>query len=1047
MSDFEKNFELLQNFDEDETEKEITFKNINEEQKIDVIDRLFNISDDNVKFLINIGDDNYYTLTDKTLNLIYNSLEGEVEEINENSKKVIIDAIKNNDELKIEMIKNKGYKTREGAFLKYICKDENLYCKEWERYGLYNCVDSKNYINNCFYNSLKNQGMTKKKLQKLNHYMKNKYVRISDIKYICDFLDIEISITKNRTQKAFKKGDSKDKYYLCLFEEHFFPYDNKTNITEYAIKNYNKIKHLDNWKQIIRVSGNHIKYGNNFVSSLRLIELLLNFNHLSKIKLNGEIMKTTHYNEVKEIGSLIYDDDMCKKPIPKCGMFSRLPKVYFDLECESVDIHKPYYVGCIKDNKFNGYMSKNCIFDFLNSITEPSLLIAHNLGYDFRFLINYLYEVKYIPKGRKIISASGFYYNKKLNNKKIKLHFIDSASIIPTALKKFPKMFKINTEDIPIKFVNNEVGKETYPYSYYTGSVLRTLRGKIDDALKHINEKDKEHFLKTLELWDIKKGESFRHWKLCENYCKIDCYLLKIGFERFRDSIYKIMNDIITDEKKKQMQYFYEEQINNCEDFEKDLIKKPEEYYYIENYVSISSIANSIFTLTDCYEDVYSFSCQIREFISKCIIGGRVMSKNNKRYHIKTKIDDFDACSLYPSAMERLSREYGGYLKGKPKIITNKNYESIKNYDGYFVEIKITDVGKTRGITTLNYKNKEGLREYRNDLIGYKIHVDKTTLEDLIEYHKIKFKIIKGYCFNEGRNPKIGEVIRYLYDERVKQKKLKNPIQEVLKLIMNSAYGRTILKPIEHKYKVFNNEKKAKSYVVKNYNKIINFQKIKNNINNIEKYTVKEIKTINNHFNMPHVGAEVLSMSKRIMNEVIYTCEDNGMDVFYTDTDSMHIPCNQIKKLEELYNKKYNKKLIGNDMGQFHCDFALNGTKKDTPIYSKECIILGKKAYYDKVCGIDDNGDDIYDDHITLKGISNKSLGNNILNIYKRLLNNETLQFDLAKAKPIFEFSDDMLIKSKKEFLRKVQFVDKNYIEVLENENGDIVENIIKTKI
>ena len=32
------------------------------------------------------------------------------------------------------------------------------------------------------------------------------------------------------------------------------------------------------------------------------------------------------------------------------------------------------------------------------------------------------------------------------------------------------------------------------------------------------------------------------------------------------------------------------------------------------------------------------------------------------------------------------------------------------------------------------------------------IYVDKTTLEDLIEFQEIEFDIVKGYYFNEGHN-------------------------------------------------------------------------------------------------------------------------------------------------------------------------------------------------------------------------------------------------------------------------------------------------------
>ena len=66
-------------------------------------------------------------------------------------------------------------------------------------------------------------------------------------------------------------------------------------------------------------------------------------------------------------------------------------------------------------------------------------------------------------------------------------------------------------------------------------------------------------------------------------------------------------------------------------------------------------------------------------------------------------IQDFDAVSLYPSAMHL----FDGYLRGMPKRLHTTNYEDIKNYDGYFIKVRITKVGKDRPFPILNsYLNK-----------------------------------------------------------------------------------------------------------------------------------------------------------------------------------------------------------------------------------------------------------------------------------------------------------------------------------------------------
>ena len=74
----------------------------------------------------------------------------------------------------------------------------------------------------------------------------------------------------------------------------------------------------------------------------------------------------------------------------------------------------------------------------------------------------------------------------------------------------------------------------------------------------------------------------------------------------------------------------------------------------IDYYITIQSLAGAYKLLTGCYEDVYLFSCVVQHYISNCIVGGRCMTNSNKLYHVNGKIADFDACSLYPSAMLRI---------------------------------------------------------------------------------------------------------------------------------------------------------------------------------------------------------------------------------------------------------------------------------------------------------------------------------------------------------------------------------------------------------
>ena len=89
---------------------------------------------------------------------------------------------------------------------------------------------------------------------------------------------------------------------------------------------------------------------------------------------------------------------------------------------------------------------------------------------------------------------------------------------------------------------------------------------------------------------------------------------------------------------------------------------------------------------------------------------------------------------------------------------------------------------------------------FSNDMVGQTVYIDKTGLEDVINFQDIEFEIIDGYYFNEGRNDTINRVINHLYSKRRELKKNKNPAQIVIKELMNSMYGKTILKTSRNRY-------------------------------------------------------------------------------------------------------------------------------------------------------------------------------------------------------------------------------------------------------
>jgi hypothetical protein len=291
------------------------------------------------------------------------------------------------------------------------------------------------------------------------------------------------------------------------------------------------------------------------------------------------------------------------------------------------------------------------------------------------------------------------------------------------------------------------------------------------------------------------------------------------------------------------------------------------------------------------------------------------------------KVVDFDAVSLYPSAMNRLY-----VLEGIPYVLSSEmlsvDYLKKHLFDDdqveplserfiscFFIEIEITEIEIKRHFPLIN--TGEG---YHNELTH--MYVDHITFEDL-SLQKIECRVIRGYYYKDRRDLSIRNVVEGLFNLRLKYKNEGNPTQEIIKLLLNSIYGKTILKPIETNVKLID-KKLSDKYIYRNYNSIDKYEEVFNS----KFVKIDEIKNINKHYNLVHLGCNILSMSKRIMNEVMCLAEDNNIKMFYQDTDSQHMNQSDVMKLSELFRAKYDRELIGKRLGQFHSDFAsIDGTE------------------------------------------------------------------------------------------------------------------------
>lgn len=622
-------------------------------------------------------------------------------------------------------------------------------------------------------------------------------------------------------------------------------------------------------------------------------------------------------------------------------------------------------------------------------------LMAHNITFDIQFLLKHVTNYNPVYRANNKVCGGYFMY------KGVKFALKDSYAITDSKLADFVKTFGIKG-----------MKKEVMPYNLYDVESIRRNTMPIVAALRHLKTKEeKKEFLENIKKMDMARGNQFEHMRYAKFYCEQDVKIMMEGYSTFRSWVFKDLK------------------IN------------------IDKFLTISSISDEYFKLNDVYEKCFLLEGVARHYIQRTVVGGRCMSRDNLKYFIKILLNDLDGVSLYPSAMKRLA-EIGGYLQGRPSEIEehNLNMKHLNTVSGYFVRVKILNFKSKRHFPLLSKVNDNGVRMFTKEVSeDDEYYLNKIAMEDLINFEKVpieNIKILDGYEFTEGRNPKIGEVIQNVFDTRIKYKSEKNNMQALYKLVMNSAYGKTILNENEEKISFFDTEEKAFSHALRNYNTVKEITKF----HGCDKYLVKKSISVSSHQNACHIGSEILAMSKRIMNEVMCLAEDNGIRVFYQDTDSMHIEDGKIEELARLFKEKYGRELIGSKLGNFHCDFAPQFNSKGEelkPIAAVKTYILGKKSYMDIVKYKNEKDNTTTEIlHARLKGIPNKLVNvgdeNNIdeyselttgkrysvthgEKIYRDLLNGETIDFNILEAKPVFKMLNGG-IESSSEFIRSVSF-------------------------
>ena len=251
--------------------------------------------------------------------------------------------------------------------------------------------------------------------------------------------------------------------------------------------------------------------------------------------------------------------------------------------------------------------------DCLFSNFKTSAVVFHNLAYDGGLIRSEFNIEKALEKGRQIFTQS-FTRNGHV------IEFIDSYAKIPYQLSLFPKIF----------YIKNIV-KEIFPYKHYSSQRVFTSEMKPSGMISDIGSDEKpertvsqkQQFIDNLTKMNlIVDSDFFDMMGYAKFYCIQDVVILDQGYSKF----HKMFLDNM------------------------DLLN-----LNIDNFATIPSIANHYFIQKVYIPDgIYMLSGILKEFVMMSVQGDRCMTAWNEQYHTVIPLSDFDAVSLYPSAMWRL---------------------------------------------------------------------------------------------------------------------------------------------------------------------------------------------------------------------------------------------------------------------------------------------------------------------------------------------------------------------------------------------------------
>jgi hypothetical protein len=492
----------------------------------------------------------------------------------------------------------------------------------------------------CFLFSLLEAGVDPKIVKQISQTMFNSGATVDFIRKTAKSFNLHISVKQYYPNKATGRADKNISLYgdessnvikLGSVGEHLFAIK-PTKITKAALDKPQLVN--EHRRTDFIVKDNRVSFNSKCIKLLDSYEVISYLYHHRETHLETitqqsmPFLLNNKYQEVRSLNENDFSDNNFReigrvegkelklgvapfrKFDEKAKTFVDVVKynvVYFDFETlVDNNRHLPYGVSyCIasidtttdslpipifsQTKYISGF---DCAVKFLEELPIDScnLLWAHNAGFDSRFLLKLLTynskDTNMIDSGTKLKQATGFYKGRQIVIK-------DTMSFLAGSLSKLPNMFKGATGSLSLE-------KECFPHN-----LINKHNFQSQWSIEYLNAyNDKDTLIDIATKIGAIKDNKFDCQMYASHYCNRDVDVLRVCFEAFRKLVF--------------------------DEYQLDVYR----------FLSVSSLSLSYQHNEGCFDDCYEMNSVLLGFLREATVGGRVMTRDNQKHHIKHKLDD-----------------------------------------------------------------------------------------------------------------------------------------------------------------------------------------------------------------------------------------------------------------------------------------------------------------------------------------------------------------------------------------------------------------------